>query len=127
MVLQTLVLCKLGPIIVTITDLTLDHDLRTFTFDMLEQLSSRHMLEFLLVADITAKFRAIINCMSLKLFHGFPDEFSLFVILVASVRKFTKVNAVLKNTVNLFQEVWFSAIWADNCIPSCFVFLSYLI
>ena len=76
------------------TGLALDHYLRTFSFNVLKQLSPCHVLKVFVIANVAAKLRALIHCMLLELPHGFPDDHAMSLILVALVREFTEVNAV---------------------------------
>ena len=52
-----------------------------------------------MVADITAKLRALIHGMLLQLPHGFPDDHTMLLFPVAFVGEFTEINAVRKNLV----------------------------
>ena len=87
------------------TSLALDHYLRTFSFDVLKQLCSCHVLKVFVIAYVASKLGALIHCMLLELPHCFPDDHSVSLFLVALVREFTEVNAVGKHLVNVLQEV----------------------
>jgi hypothetical protein len=86
---------KVRAVVVFHASLALNHDLRTFSFDMLEELGPGHMLKLLLIADVTAELGALIHGMLLQLAHGFPDDHAILVILVALVGELAEVNAVL--------------------------------
>lgn len=47
-----------------------------------------------MVTNVTSELGTVEHGMLLKFFHCFPDNFSVFVIFVASVREFTEVNAI---------------------------------
>ena len=74
--------------------LALDHYLRTFSFDVLKQLCPCHVLKVFVIAYVASKLGALIHGMLLELPHGFPDDHTLSLILVALVREFTEVNTV---------------------------------
>ena len=50
---------ELASVVITLTNLTLNNNFRAFSFDMLEKLSSCHVLKLLSIADITSEFRAV--------------------------------------------------------------------
>lgn len=96
---------EFSPIVILHASLALDHNFGAFSFDMLKQLCSCHVLKIFMIAYVTAKFWALVHRMLLKLPHGLPDNHSVFFILVASVWKFTKINTILKNFVDVLHEV----------------------
>jgi len=84
---------------------------------MFKKLSSRHLLEILMVADITSKLWTFKKSMFLKFIHCFPNNFTAFVVHVASMREFTKINAVSEYFVNFLHEITsFLTIWAATII-----------
>jgi hypothetical protein len=84
------------------TSWALDHHFGAFCLDMVEKLSSSHVLEFFLVADIASKFRAVIDCMLLKIKQSFPNYSTIFpVFLITFMWELTKVDAVFKNFVDI--------------------------
>ena len=96
---------KVSSIIVFITNLTLNHDLWTFFLYMLKQLSSRHMLEIFMIANVTSKLRAFVHCVLLKFIHCFPNNFTISIVFITLMRKFTKINTICKYFVNIMKEV----------------------
>jgi len=52
------------------------------------------VLKVFVIAYVAAKLGALIHGMLLELPHGFPDDHTLSLFLVALVREFTEVNAV---------------------------------
>lgn len=83
------------------TNLALHHYFRAFKLNMLKQLSPRHVLKIFMVAYIAPELRALIHSMLLQLSHGFPDDGFTAVSLVALVRKFAEINAILQNFIDL--------------------------
>jgi hypothetical protein len=78
------------------------------------------MLEILMIANITTEFGAVIDGMLLELFQGFPYDLAIFIVPVTFMRKFTEVDAVLKNPVNRLQKVTAGlTMWAANVISWC--------
>lgn len=75
-------------------NLALDHNRWAIILDMLGQLSSCHVLEIFIVANIASKFRTLVHGMLLKVFHRLPNN-DLLSILPALVRELTEVYAVL--------------------------------
>jgi hypothetical protein len=94
-VLEALVSCKLCSVEVFDTGLALDHDFRTLSLDMLEQLRSGHVLEILVIANIAAKLGALVHRVFLQLAHCFPDNHSMLFVFVALVGELAEVDAVL--------------------------------
>jgi len=64
-IFDALVLNKVSSVIFFGADLTLDHDFRTIIFNVLKQLGSGHVLEILMIADITSEFWAGVGGMVL--------------------------------------------------------------
>ena len=89
----------------TATNLALDHHCWTFSLDMLEKLSSCHMLVLFLIANVTAEFGTLIHRMFLKIKHGLPDDAAAFLLQIAFMWKFTEINAVSQNFVNVLHKV----------------------
>ena len=87
------------------TNWTLDCYFCAIIFNMLEELSSCHFLEIFMVANITSKFRAIKKSMLLKFSHCFPNNITTFAVFVASMREFTKINAISDNFVNFLHKI----------------------
>ena len=84
---------------------------------MLKKLSSRHLLEIFMVADITSKLWTIKKSMFLKFIHCFPNNFTAFAVNVASMREFTKINAVSDYFINFLHEITsFLTIWTADII-----------
>ena len=107
-ILQTLVVREVPPIEVLVTNLALDHHLWALALDMLEKLGTGHVLEIFMVTNVTAKLRAIIHRVLLKLLHRFPNDFSVFVlfpVLEAPMWELTEIDAVLQDLVDSLQEV----------------------
>ena len=65
--LKTFVALEFATDELLVTQLALDHDLRAVTFNVLEQLSARHMLIFFLVANVATKLGALDHGVLLKL------------------------------------------------------------
>jgi len=63
------------------------------------------MLILFLIADITAKFGTLIHCMLLKIKHCLPDDAATFLLQIAFMWKFTEINAVSQNFVNVLHKV----------------------
>ena len=86
---------KVRAVVVFHASLALNHDLRTFSFDMLEELGPGHMLKLLSIADIATELRAVVLSVSLEFSKSLPDNLTTIALLVpASVWEFTEVNAV---------------------------------
>lgn len=118
-VLHALVICKLAPIEILVTNLTLDHDFRAVSLNMHEKLLPCQMLEVFMIANITSEFRAVVHCVLLELFQSHPDDLTLFTVFVTLVRELAEVNAILEDLVNWLQEVAAGlTMWAANVI-SC--------
>ena len=64
-IFEAFVVIEFCSVEVLVTDLALDHDLRTLSFDVLEEFTSCEVLEVLMVADITAELGAVIHGMLL--------------------------------------------------------------
>lgn len=96
----------------------LDHNFCAFSFNMIEKLSSSHVLEFFLIADVTAKFRTLIHSMFLKLYQSFPNNSSILsVFKIALVWEFTKIDAIFENFVDILQKLSsLLTIWAANIV-----------
>ena len=86
-------ICKLSSVEVTLTNLALNNNLWAIPLDMLEQLSSSHMLELLLVANITTKLWTLIHGMLLQVVHGLPND-NILTILPALMWELTEINTV---------------------------------
>ena len=70
-----------------------------------------------MVADVTAKLRAIKKSMLLKFIHCFPNNFTTFAVNVTVMREFTKIDAISDNFVNFLHEITsFLTIWAAYVI-----------
>jgi hypothetical protein len=97
-------------------DLALDHDLWAESFDVVSQLGSCHVLEFLEVADIAAILGAlVVLSVLLELSYRFPVNFAIdgFVALVGEL---AEVNAVSNDWIDLNQEIAFAlAVGAHHC------------
>jgi len=65
------------------------------------------MLKLFPVTDITSEFGAFVKSMLLKLIQSFPYYIALFVTKVTFMWKFTEVDAVSKNFVDIFKEISF--------------------
>lgn len=86
-------ICKLSSVEVTLTNLALNNNLWAIPLNMLEQLSSCHMLELLLVANITTKLWTLIHGMLLQVVHGLPND-NILTILPALMWELTEINTV---------------------------------
>ena len=127
-IFETFVFWKVITIEIFVANLALYHYFWTFSFDMLKQLSSSHVLEVLMITNVASKLRAVKHCMFLKLFHCFPDNFSTFWPLIASMRKFTEINTIPKNFIDILKEVTsFLTIWAANIVIWSFLPLRFLL
>ena len=99
------------------TNLTLNRYFRAIIFDVFKELSSSHLLEIFMVADVTTKLRAIKKSMLLKFIHCFPNNFTPFAVNVTVMREFTKIDAISDNFVNFLHEITsFLTIWAAYVI-----------
>lgn len=106
--LQAFVLEIIAALELLVTEPALDHDLRTFTLDVLEKLRPRHVLELFSIADVAAELRALVDCVLLQLEKRLPDNFRLHTFLVtvrADVRELAEIDAVTQDFVYLLQEV----------------------
>ena len=68
------------------------------------------MLELLSVADVATELGALVLGMGLQFSKGLPDDlraslFGFWIILPASVRELTEVNAVSEHLVDLLKKV----------------------
>lgn len=105
-ILETLVVWEFGPAELFATNLALDHDFGTISFDVFSQLASSHRLVFWEVADVATILGALIVInMALKLSDSFPLDLAIF---IASVRELTEVDSVSDNWVNFGQEIAFA-------------------
>lgn len=104
-VFQALVNCKILPNKIFIANLALNHNFWTVLFDMLEKLLSGHMLEVLMITNITTEFRAVIDSMLLKVTHCLPNDFTMLRISVTLMRELTEINAVNKHFIDILQEI----------------------
>jgi len=97
------------------TDIALNHNFRAVPLNMISQLSSRHVLEFLKVADVTTVLGAlIVLCMLLELSNGFPNDFTIW-SFITLMREFAEIDAVSYNWVDLLENVSLAlAMWACN-------------
>ena len=86
-------------------DIALDLDFGAVPLYMISQLSSRHVLELLQVADVTPVLRTfVVLRVLLKRCNGHPSHFAVGGF-VALVRKLTKVHHVSNNWVHLLEQV----------------------
>lgn len=92
---QAFMLRELSSVVVTVADLALNHDFRALALDMLKQFCPCHVLEFFLVANVTAEFGAVEDGVLLQLSHCLPNQGSVPSILEAAMGKFSEVNALL--------------------------------
>lgn len=95
-------------------DIALDLDLGAVLLYMISQLGSRHVLELLQVADVTAVLRTfVVLRMLLKRSNGHPSDLAVGGF-VALVRELTKVDHVSYNWVHLLEQVvaFSFAVWA---------------
>ena len=104
-VLNALVVRELRANVLTVTDLAHHLDVGTLVFNVVVELSARHMLEFLSIANVTAKLRTVELCMRLQFSERLPDNFALAIRRRALMRELTEVNTVLKNFVDRLEEV----------------------
>jgi hypothetical protein len=85
-----------------------------------------------MIANVTSELWTVKHSMLLKFFHCFPDNFSMFIIFIASVRKFTEVDTITKHFIYFLKKIsTFLAVWTTDVImslwASCFVsFLSII-
>lgn len=90
---------KISSVEIFYANLALNHNRRAIILDMLGQLSSCHVLEIFIVANVASKFRTLVHGMLLKIFHRLPNN-DLLSVVPALMRKLTEVNAVLEDLVN---------------------------
>lgn len=64
---------EVSPVEIFDAGLALNHNFGAFSFDMLKQLRSRHMLVIFMIAYVASKLGALIHGMFLQLPHSFPD------------------------------------------------------
>lgn len=103
-VFEALVVVEFCSVEVFVTDLALDHDLRTLSFDVLEQFSSSQVLEVLVIADVATELWAVVHGMLLQLLHSLPDYLSTLG-LKAFVRELAEVNAIPQYLVDFLHEI----------------------
>jgi hypothetical protein len=73
-------------------NVALDLDFRAVFFNMVSQLGSSHVLEFLEITNVTSVLRAlVVLSMLLQLSHSFPKHFTVRG-LVAFMRELTEVD-----------------------------------
>ena len=104
-ILNALVLRELGSRVFAVANLTHDEHVGAVVLDVVEQLSARHVLVLLAVADVAAKLGAVELGVSLQLAERGPHDLGLAVRSLASVRELAEVNAVLEHLVDLLHEV----------------------
>lgn len=104
-VFEALVLGELSSVVVLVADLALHHDLGTLFLDVLEQFLPGHVLEVFVVADVAPELRTVHDGMLLQLLHRLPDQLAILAVFKALVWKLAEVNAVLKNIVNVPEEI----------------------
>jgi hypothetical protein len=100
-VLEALMLSELSSSEFFNADLALNHDFWAESLDVVSQLGSCHVLEFLKVADITTILGALVVLgVLLKLSYRFPVNFAIdgFVALVGEL---AEVNAVSNDWIDL--------------------------
>lgn len=96
-----------------VTKLTLNHDLSTIIFDMLEKLRTRHMLVLFSETNVAAEFRTFKHSMLLKFEQGFPDNLRILSIKPTFMWEFTEIDAITNYLVNFDNEITsLIAIWA---------------
>lgn len=103
--LDAMMSLKLVPSVLLVAHLAHHLHLWAVSLDVVVQLGSCHVLELLSVADIAAKFGALVLGVSLELSQGFPDNLGTTLVRPASMRELAEVNTVTKNLVNLLHEV----------------------
>lgn len=97
--------------------LALDHDFGAVTLDVLEQLSTSHVLVLFLVANVAAVLGALNHGVLLQLEQSLPDDLTVLAIRVASMRELAEVNAVTQYLVDVGYEVaTFLAVGAAHVI-----------
>jgi len=106
------VLLEFGSVEVLVAHLALDHHLWALLLNMLEKLSTGHVLEIFVVTNVAAKLGAVVDGVVLQVLHGLPDESSLPVLLKASMGELTEVNTILKDVIDVFQEIRCMAVGA---------------
>ena len=98
-----------------IANLAHDHHLRAITLDVFVQLSTRHMLVLITIANVAAKLRAVELSMNLQLSQGLPNDLSFTIWSRASMWELAEINTVLEYFVHWLQEVTSClAIWAAD-------------
>jgi len=82
-----------------------------------------------MIANVTSELWTVEHSMLLKFIHCFPDNFFMFVIFKASVRKFTEVDTITKHFIYWFKKIsTFLTVWTADFIMSlwAFCFISFL-
>jgi len=120
---------ELASRIFLITNVAHDLNLGTISLDMVEKLSSCHVLELLSVTDITSELWTLILRMSLELSKGLPDDLGFTRLLIpASMRELAEVNTVSEYLVDLLHEIACSlAVRAADIILWSHVILTLLV
>lgn len=103
--LKALVLREVASVELLIAELALDHDFRALTLDVLEQLSTGHVLELLLVADVAPELGTLVHGVLLQLKQRLPDDAAALVLDVALVRELAEVDAISQHLVHILEEV----------------------
>jgi hypothetical protein len=82
-----------------------------------------------MIANVTSELWTVEHSMLLKFLHCFPDNFSMFVIFKASVRKFTEVDTITKHFIYFLKKIsTFLTVWTADVIMSLWAscFISFL-
>jgi hypothetical protein len=102
--LDALMPLEFGSRILLVADLAHDLDLWAISLDVVIELSPRHVLILLPIADVASELWTVELSMGLELAKSLPDYLGSLVG-VASVRELAEVNAVLEHLVNWLHEV----------------------
>jgi hypothetical protein len=102
--LDALVIVELTSWILLVADLAHYKNLWTVSLDVIVELGTSHMLELGPIAYITSELGAVELSVGLQFTEGLPDDHILSV-LPALMRKLTEIYAVLKNFVDLLEEI----------------------
>ena len=123
-VFDALVLTKVRPRKLLIAHLTHDFHSWTIILDMMHKIFTGQVLELIDVADVTTKLATFELSVILKLIQRLPNNLCIPILIIASMRKLTKVNTVSKNQVHISEEVALDvAIWTTWLKRWCLLLL----
>ena len=107
--------------VLLVAHLAHNENLWTIFLDVLVKLTPCHMLVLFSVAYVAPEFGAVKLSMCLELVQGFPNYFTSTIVGEALVGKFTEVNTIFEDFVNVLHEVVaFTTVWAAKVFSSWF-------